>query len=397
MIGFQASTVAAIAIGLAGCMLSPTDDGRVASTTAALPFQGFTTEPGAPVQVRAWNYTTHGMADVGAPVSASTSPFNIDGGPLYSWSASRTLPAAFWRSGPGGAQCAAVGAQTTISSGTFNVISVEPDWGDCFNEHPEVGDFFSHCAASNSPVAKIYTNSWGPVSVNQGALNVAGIIASSQISLRLDNFTPTQGQFCNASNPAGCPPGLGADPETYQFFNPNASSLTQSGMPPLTFSITPSRNDPMTVYIDNMASNGIDFTTSGNRFLLGINFESASPEIRMNCIRNFICGFVGNPTLEVDSARVVLSFALAAQGGRVVFTDVTATMTTSSTGDSVSAANGIAAAMADKLTNEPSIRAAVGTALDSIIRQSAGLSAFPIEGISIGGGLISVRPGCPMD
>jgi hypothetical protein len=397
MIGCQRSTIAAIAIGLAGCMLSPTDDGRVSSTTAALPFQGFTTEPGAPVQVRAWNYTTHAMANVDVPVAASTSPFNIDGGPLFSWSASRTLPPAFWRTGPGGAQCAAVGAQTTISSGTFNVISVEQNWGDCFNDHPSVGEFFSNCAASNSPVAKIYTNSWGPVSVDQNALNVAGIIASSQISLRLDNFTPTQGQFCNASNPAGCPPGLGGDPETYQFFNPNASSLTQSGMPPLTFSITPSRNDPMTVYIDNMASNRVDFTTSGNRFLLGINFESAGTEIRMNCIRNFVCGFVGNPTLEVDSARAVLSFALAAQGGRVVFTDVTATMTTSSTGDSVSAANGIATAMADKLNNEPTIKAAVSTALDSIIRQSAGLSAFPIEGISIGGGLISVRPGCPMD
>ena len=168
-------------------------------------------------------------------------------------------------------------------------------------------------------------------------------------------------------------------------------------MAPLTFSITPSRNDPMTVYIDNMASSSIDFTTSGSRFLLGISFESAGPEIRMNCIRNFICGFVGNPTLEVDSARAVLSFALAAEAGRVVFTDVTVTVTTSSTGDSVSAANGIATAMADKINNEPAIKAAVSTALDSIIHQTAGLSGLPIEAISIGGGRISVRPGCPMD
>jgi hypothetical protein len=397
MIVFQRSMIAAFAIGWAGCMLSPTDDGRVSSTTATLPFEGFTIDPGAPVQVRAWSYTTHAMADVGTPVSASTSPFNIDGGPLYSWSAPRVLPPQFWRSGPGGAQCAAVGATTTVSTGTHNVISVEQNWGDCFNDHPSVGDFFSHCAASNSPVAKIYTNSWGPVTVTQSQLNLAGIIATSTISLRLDNFTPTQGQFCNASNPGGCPPGLSADPETYQFFLPGASSLNQSGSTPLTFSITPSRNDPMTVYIDNMASNSIDFATSGNRFLLGINFESAGPEIRMNCIRNFVCGFVGNPTLEVDNARAVLSFALAVQNGRVVYTDVTATLTTSSTGDSVSAANGIATAMADKLNNEPSIKAAVSTALDSVIRGSAGLTAFPLEAISVSGGNVFVRPGCPMD
>jgi hypothetical protein len=398
MSAFRASTIAAFAIGSASCMLTPTDDGRVASTTAALPFEGFTLEPGAPVQIRAWNYASNAMANIGVPVAASMSPFNIDGGPLYSWSALRTLPAAFWRTGPGGAQCAAVEAQTTLSHGTYNAISVEQDWGDCFNEHPSVGEFFSNCASSNSPVAKIYTNSWAPVTVTQSQLNLAGLIASSQITLTLDNFTSTQGQFCHPSTPGGCPPGLGGDPETYQFYNPNASSLTQSGSPPLRFSITPSRRDPMTVYIDNLRSTSLDFTTSGNRFVLGINFESTDPEIRMNCIRNFICGFVGNPTLEVDSARAVLSFALAVEDGRIVYTNVTATVTTSSpSGDSISAANSIATAMADKLNNEPSIKSAVATAIDSVIRQSAGLTAFPVEGIGIGGGTIQVRAGCPLD
>jgi len=236
------------------------------------------------------------------------------------------------------------------------------------------------------------------VTVTQSQLNLAGLIASSQITLTLDNFTPTQGQFCNFGNPGGCPPGLGGDPETYQFFFPNASSLVQTGMAPLRFSITPSRHDPMTIYIDNLTSTSLDFTTSGNRFLLGINFESSLPEIRMNCIRNFFCAALGNPTLEVDGARAVLSFALAVESGRIVYTDVTATVTTTSpSSDSISAANSIAAAMADKLNNEPSIKAAVATAIDSVIRQSAGLTGFPIEGVGIGGGNIQVRAGCPLD
>lgn len=397
MIVVRTFTIAGIAIGLASCMLSPTDDGRVASTTATLPFQGFTTEPGAPVQVRAWDYTAHAMVNVGAAVAASTAPFDIDGGPLFSWSASRALPPQFWRAGPAGAQCAAVGAQTTLSSGTFNVVTVEQNWGDCFADHPSVGEFYANCASSNSPVAKLYTSAWGPVTVTQSQLNLAGLIASSTIALTLDNFTPIRGQFCNASTPSGCPPGLGADPETYQFFAPNASSLVQSGQPPLRFSITPSRHEPMTIYIDNMTSRSLDFTTSGGRFVLGIDFESASPEIHMNCIRNAVCVFTGDPTLEVDNARAVISFGLAVQGGRVTYTDAVATMTTSSTGDSVSAAAGIAAAMTDKLNNEPSIKAAVASALDSVIRQSAGLTAFPLEAVSISGGNIFVRPGCPLD
>jgi len=399
MTGFRTYVSTAIAIGLTGCMLSPTDDGRVASTTAALPFHGFTTQPGAPVQIRAWDFTANAMASVGGPVAASTAPTAVDGGPLYYWSTSRALPARFWRSGPGGGQCAAVGAQTTLSSGTYNVITVESDWGDCFNNNPTVGGFFDHCQSNNSPVAKIYTDSWGPVTITQSLLNVAGVVASGQITLTLDNFTPVQGQFCNAGNPAGCPEGLSSDPQTYQFFLPGGSSLTQTGQPPLTFSITPSRHNPMTIYIDNMASRSLDFTTSGSRFVLGINFESSEPEIRMNCIRNGLCLALGDPALELDSPRATISFALGLQGGHVVFTDATATFTTSSTsGDATSAAAAIGEAMTDKINNVPAIRSAVGAALDAVIRQTAGLTAaFSIEDIAIGGGTIRVRPGCPLD
>jgi hypothetical protein len=239
---------------------------------------------------------------------------------------------------------------------------------------------------------------WKIGRVGAGQLGLAGLVATSQIRLTLDNFTPIQGQFCNAGNPAGCPPGLAGAPETYQFFAPNASSLTRTGQPPLTFSITPSRSDPMTVYIDNLVSRALDFTTSGNRFVLGISFEAADPEIRMNCIRNFVCAFTGNPTLELDSPRAVISFGLALRNGSVVYTDAVATFTTSSTsGDALTAASGISAAMTEKLNNEATIKAAVGSALDAVIRQTAGLGTLPIESLTIGGGTVQVRPGCPLD
>jgi hypothetical protein len=32
-----------------------------------------------------------------------------------------------------------------------------------------------------------------------------------------------------------------------------------------------------------------------------------------------------------------------------------------------------------------------------VIRQAAGLGTFPLDGVSIGGGVIRVRPGCPLD
>jgi hypothetical protein len=389
-----------LALSLAGCMLSPTDDGRVTSTTAPLPFEGYVTQPNAPVQVRAWSYTANAMGNVGAPVMSTTTPTGVDGGPLYGWFASRTLPAQFWRTGPAGGQCAAVGARTTLSSGVHDVITVESDWASCYNEHPSAGEFYTSCASDSSPVAKIYTNSWGSLTIDQARLNLAGIVASGQISLTLDNYTPTAYQFCNAGNPSGCPDG-GADPETYKYYAPNASSLVQDGQPPFTFSIAPSRRDPMTIYIDNLSkaggSSGMTFTTSGSRFVLGINFESSGPEIRMNCIRNGWCAVLGNPDLELATPRASISFALDVVDGRVTYTDAVATFTTTSTGDAASAAAGIGEAMTEMLNTNASVKGAVAGAIDAVIRQAAGLGTFPLDDLSIGSGVIQVRPGCPLD
>src|ERR1043165_4766800 len=107
------------------------------------------------------------MASVGAPVTAGTTPTTLEDGDLFFWSAPRTLPARFWRSGPAGGQCAAVGAQTVIDGATYNVITVESSWASCFNDHPSIGGFFANCQSNNAPVALIYTNSWGSVTVNQ--------------------------------------------------------------------------------------------------------------------------------------------------------------------------------------------------------------------------------------
>jgi hypothetical protein len=390
------ATMAAV-VTLAGCVLGPTDDAIVTSTTSTLPFEGYVLEANAPVNVRAWNFASNAMEDVGPQVRSGTSPLNVSGGPLFAWSAPRVLPAAFWRPGPAGGHCAAVGARTLSGTTNFNLITVENDWGRCWNENPTVGGFYNECQADNSPVAKLYTTSWGDVSVNQATLNLAAAVASGQISMTFDNFTPVQGAFCNAANPAGCPPGLSADPETYQFYQPLASSITQSGQPPLTFSITPTRQSPLTVYIDDLRSDRLTFTTSGDRFVLGINFEERDPEIRFNCIRDLWC-FAYPTTMELPTPRASISFALTVDGGQVTYRDATATFTTSSTdGNAQSAATAIGVAMADKLNNDAAIKAAVAAALDSVLRQTAGLTAFPVSSVTVGGGVVRVRPACPLD
>jgi hypothetical protein len=388
------ATAATASLVSAGCLLSPTDDGIVDNTAAPLPFNGFLLEANAPVYVRAWNHLTHQMEDVGAPVRSGDLAYTVSGGPLYSWETSRALPAAYWRTGPGGGQCAMIGAQTISGGARYNAITAEEDWANCWWANDSVGAFNSNCKSDHSPAARIYSASWGAVTVNQSVLNLAGAIASSQISLVFDNHTPIQGQFCNAGNPGGCPPGLSADPETYQFFQPNASHITQTGQPALDFSITPTRSPPMTVYIDDLRSRTLRFSTSGDRFTLTIDFEADGPELRMNCIRDFRC-FLYPSSMELDTPRAVISFGLQLAAGRVTYSDATATFTTSSTDDNArSAATAIGAAMADKLNNEPSIKAAVAAALDSVIRQTANLGNLTMDGLTVGGGVVRVRPGC---
>lgn len=386
-----------LALSLTGCMLSPTDDGVVSSTTAPLPFNGYLTTPAAPVFVRAWNYTANRMEDIGAQVLSHTSPLNVSGGPLYYWEANRVLPPQYWRTGPGGGQCASVGAQTISDGSRYNTVTVEEDWANCWNENPSVGGFFNNCASEDAPVAKLYTESWGDVTINQSLLNLAAAVAGSQISLIFDNHTATRGQFCSDANPGGCPPGLSADPQTYNFYQPNASSIAQMGNPPMTFSITPTRQDPLTIYIDDLRSQSLSLTTSGSRFVLGINFESAGPEIRMDCIRNAGC-FLYPSTMELDTPRASISFALNLQAGRVTYGDAQATFTTTSTGSNEqSAAAAIGAAMTDKLNNDPNIKASVAAALDAVLRQTANLGGLTMDSLTIGGGTVRIRPGCGMD
>lgn len=382
---------------LPACMLSPTDDRRVSSTTTALTYSGYTIEAGAPVQVRAWDFNLNRMVNVGAPVAASTTARDAGGTPIYSWSASRTLAPQFWRTGPVAGRCAVVGAQTTVSGRTYDVITVESDWANCYGDNPSAGEFYTNCRSSNSPVAKLYTTDWPTVAVSSSQLALAGLVATSQISLMFDNYTATAYQFCSASTPSGCPGGDGSDPEMWKYFQPNASWLDNDGER-LTFSIDPSRSNPMTIYIDNMQSRSLDFSVAGNRFVLGVTFEARDPEIRMNCIRNAACPFVDGKTIDFTAPRAQISFALAVEDGHIVFTDVSTVFTTGlSTDEANQAAAGIADAITEKLTTSSSIRRAVNSALDAVIHGAAGVDGFPIEQVTVSSGTLSVLPACPQD
>ncbi len=386
-----------------GCMLSPTDDGRVASTTAPLTFNGYHTYSNAPVQVRAWNFATNAMENLGAPVmSAATSTVALEK-PLYAWASTRTLGPNFWRAGPISGRCAVTAARTTLAGSGYNLVTVEEDWASCFGANNNTtSSFAQNCAADDSPHARLYTNDWGSRVVDSSRLALVALVAGGQITVNLDNFTPTAWQFCNAGNPDGCPAGGASDPETWKFFNPNASFISQRAADGTTstmnFNIDPTRSQPMTVYIDDMRSRSLGLRVEGDELVLRINFEATGAEIRMNCIRDGLCPFIDGRTIDFAAPSVDLRFRLEVKGAKVTYTTARAVFTGGTAGDEArDAETGISEAITEKLSTDATIRASVSEALDGMVRGAADIGTFPVAQVTVGGGVMNVRPGCPLD
>jgi hypothetical protein len=391
-------------------MLGPVDGEQVGSTTEPLSFSGYDTEANSLVQVQAWDFTAHALAPVGPAVRAGTSGITPAGGfTLYSWGSAQTLAPQFWHHGPGGGSCAAVSSQTThADGGTYNMITVDGSWVDCWDADPNTADFFQNCRSAHSPLAMLYTSDWGNVTVGAGPADwdLVNLLASSAVHITLDNFQPTAFASCSDATPAGCPQGLPAgyptDANTYKFFQPNGSSISTSmtGTPSTdTFSINPVRQDPMTIYVDNMVSRSVDFHVADGRLVFGINFTDSGPEIRMNCINNFVCAFVDGRTITFAAPRAELSFGLALVGGQVQFTDLTTTFSTGNTdSDSINAGNAIAGAITQYVTTDTGIRSSVNSALDSVVRIAGDLGfvgpSLSIDALTLLGNTMTIQPGC---
>jgi hypothetical protein len=388
-----------VALGLSSCMLTPTDDARVDSSSSTLSLSGYHIDPEALVQVRAKEFATNQMVNVGAPArSSSTVSGFATRPPVYLWSAALALDSRFWRAGPNAGQCAVLDATTESAGQTYNLITVESDWLYCHNRtRGELLHFANQCASNNSPVAKIYTRDWGLVPIPLARLTAAGRLATVLMRLTLDNYTPTAHAFCSSATPDGCPPGVSLDPEMYKFYQPNGSFIRHSGTT-LSFSITPSRSNPMTVYIDDMSSTDLEIRAEGSSLMLGINFENSGTEIRMDCIRDIRCPAAGARTIDFAAPRAELRFQLAPQNGRIGYSHVTTTFTSGTPGDDADQASAaIAEAFTQKLLGDTNIRNAVSNALYELVVFAANLSPFTVENAFVSASELQVQAGCPTD
>ncbi|MFL5740842.1 MAG: hypothetical protein ACJ75B_11535 [Flavisolibacter sp.] len=116
------------------------------------------------------------------------------------------------------------------------------------------------------------------------------------MKLHLNNYTPIKHNYEQDDN--------------YAYDNPNSSSLSipSLGIVPWAFDVPVTRNNPYSIYLNDI--NSTRFTTDAHDgyAYITINFESDGTEIIGDCVNNIIC-VCGSP--KMDLGNIVTSIPLA--------------------------------------------------------------------------------------
>ena len=141
---------------LSSCMLVPYDQTRIASKTEQVQFTGGVPNPDEPVTVEAYDPNGKKWEQIGSATS-SEPPFDAKGTDMYSWTVWLTIPEKYWAH-----ECASTGytAKVRSSWSLGEMISVDEDVADCWNDSTDFSDFFLNCRSSQTPVARVYTNDY---------------------------------------------------------------------------------------------------------------------------------------------------------------------------------------------------------------------------------------------
>jgi hypothetical protein len=168
-------------------------------------------------------------------------------------------------------------------------------WSD--NNQPDIVWIVEATTPSPVPEVRVAKNQW------QFAMNL--ILLS--MKLRINNYTPTAGQF-NRDN-------------TYKFTKPNDCSLKIGLKAPFverTFDLAPSRFNPATLYFNDINKRTATVEPSGNTLKITMTFEEAGQEVLGNCIDNIICGG-GMWWIDLANVRVEMYLEPTIVAGKLTY------------------------------------------------------------------------------
>lgn len=136
-----------------------------------------------------------------------------------------------------------------------------------------------------------------------GMLN--GLFA--EIDLRLNNYTPNDHEFDPSDERA--------------FYKPDDSFFRLEALGVnLVFDIPVQRQDPYSLYINDV--NSVSFTpgTRGGKALITIDLEDEGYEVIGNCVNNAFC-FCGDPRVHLNDMKLDVLLSFGARAGRLTITE----------------------------------------------------------------------------
>lgn len=132
------------------------------------------------------------------------------------------------------------------------------------------------------------------------------------ISLRLNNYTPNDHEFSSEDVSA--------------FYKPDDSYLRVEPLDlDIDFDIPLQRQDPYSIYINDVNSSSFEPDARSRRGLITIFFEENGTEIIGNCVDNVIC-ICGDPKINLDEMKIEVWLNVDAAGGRLIISDIDATL-----------------------------------------------------------------------
>ncbi len=179
------------------------------------------------------------------------------------------------------------------------------------------GSLFPGCQKDSS---KLVTHNY---TKQQWIGGLIGIL--SGMKLHINNYTPVKNQY--------------EQEDIYAYENPKSSSLLIPSVSsvPLVFDVPVTREDPYSLYIDDLNSTRLMGDAHDGDAFITVNFESDGVEIKGDCINNAAC-VCGNPTMDLNNivAIIPLTFAPAKDGSvNIASGDVSFTSDATETGPCV--------------------------------------------------------------
>lgn len=231
---------------------------------------------------------------------------------------------------------------------------------------------FLGCNKNNS--SKIVTHNFTKQQWIGGLMNTV-----SGLKLHLNNYTSVKNEYEQG--------------DTYAYENPNSSSVTL-GTISKSFDIEVTRQDPYSIYINDVNSSKLQGDAHDGLAFILINFESDGTEIIGNCVANIAC-ICGDPKLDLSNIVATIPLAFGVNDGTVSLEAQDASFT-SDISESGPCVNNACAFLCDILApnKNSDMQKAVAKFMEDYFNQNSAVIAIPfnqyLKNLGVSGPIVAI-------